>query len=252
MCSLIHVLRILLFCCVLVGSALGHTSSALENVQRARTLLGPDVWSRIVRVENVARSTTYPRTVYALIFETSGILWFYTDVNGTQSLSLHRHNLAAEKANLMPLLQKIEPGFVRFEIVASGAARLKESASIPNGCMIESLAAARKLIDEGVEVKRATLLSFYFNVNRTIHGHTLLGYESDEGAFLLDPADPARRIYVGDHLPDEPMVLASKLDRPGVSIFKARTLSIPLPRSTAAMLADSGESSRPTSPAMIN
>ena len=246
-------LRIFLFCCVLVGSALGDTSSALENVQRARTLLGPDVWSRVVRVENVARSSIYARTVHALIFETSGILWFYTDVNGTQSLSLHRHNLAAEKADLLPLLQKIEPGFVRFEIVDSDAAkRIEKPASIPNGCMIESLAAARKLVDEGVEVKRAALLSFYFNVNQTIHGHTLLGYESDDGAFLLDPADPDRRIYVGDRLPDEPMVLASKVDRPGVSIFKARTLSIPLPRSTAAMLAESGEAPRPTSPGMIN
>lgn len=238
---------------MLAVSAFGGTSSSLENVQRARLLLGSDVWSHVVRVENIARSSVYPRTVYALIFETSGILWFYTDVDGTQSLSRHRHNLAAEKTNLMPLLQAVEPGFARYDIVPSDAMeRVRASASLPNGCMIESLAAARKLVDEGVDVRRATLLSFYFNVNRSVHGHTVLAYESSDGAFLFDPADPAQRFRVGDHLPEEPMMLASKLDRPGVSIFKARTLSIPLPRSTAAMLADSGEAPRPTSPAMLN
>jgi hypothetical protein len=215
----------------------------LENAQRARTLLGPGVWSRIIRVENSADHSVYPRTVYALVFELSGILWFYTDTNGTQSFSLHRHSLLAEKADFTPLLRDIELGFESYEIVPGDKTRERQGSKkpLPFGCLIESVAAARALIDRGEPMQRVELVWFYFNAYRSLQGHTVLAYEGTEGAYLVDPAYPTRRLRVGEKLPDEPMVLAQSLKVAGLTILKARQLSIPLPRPTAIALAESRE-----------
>lgn len=224
----------------------------LESAQRARALLGPEVWSRILRIDNLAVRSVYPATVYALVFETSGILWFYTEVDGTQSFSLHRHDLAAEKADFRPLLKAIEPGFQRFVVVAGETRMRNVSGPLPNGCMIESLAAARRLVAQGQDVRRASLLSFYYKVNGASHGHTVLGYEADDGAFVIDPTRSNERLRIGDKLPDEPMRLAQQIADDGVSVFKARALSLSLSPAGSAMVAGVGEPDRGRTSTMMN
>lgn len=245
-------LRFLCFACCLVISVHDALGSALESAQRARALLGPDVWSQILRIDNAAARSVYPATVYALVFETGGILWFYTEVDGTQSFSLHRHNLAAEKADFRPLLKAIEPGFGRFEVVKRKTKLPAVSGPLPNGCMIESLAAARQLVAQGQDVRRASLVSFYFNVNGTYHGHTVLCYEAEDGAYVIDPPLSNQRFRVGDKLPDEPILLARQIADDGVSVIKARALALNLASLKPAMVAGVGESDRREVSTMMN
>ena len=68
----------------------------LTNARSAQAILGADVWSQVIRIENTGSTKKYPRTVHALVFEVAGILWFYQDGEGTQSFSLHRGRLEAE------------------------------------------------------------------------------------------------------------------------------------------------------------
>lgn len=209
--------------------------SSLDNARRARALLGPDVWSRIIRVENSAVASVYPGTVHALVFELSGLLWFYTDANGTQSFSLHRNKLAAEKADFAPLLKDIEPGFGRYEVLSESDLPAVPDSSGPllNGCMIESVAAARTLVDQGNFLRRASLVSFYFKASGSVLGHTVLAYEDARGAFLVDPNNPKSQLRVGTHLPEEPMDLARRFGKSGVEILNARALAIAPPRPSA-------------------
>ncbi|MCX6934404.1 MAG: hypothetical protein NTZ29_17245, partial [Verrucomicrobia bacterium] len=62
----------------------------LTNARRAQAVLGADVWSQVIRIENSGSTGKYARTVHALVFEVAGILWFYHDSEGSQSFSLHR------------------------------------------------------------------------------------------------------------------------------------------------------------------
>lgn len=55
----------------------------------ARAQLGEGIWSRTVRIENRSDDGRYPARLHALVFEFDGRLWFYTDMDGTQSFSLH-------------------------------------------------------------------------------------------------------------------------------------------------------------------
>ena len=210
------------------------SASSLENAERARALLGSDAWSRIIRVENTAKHSIYPHTVYALVFELSGLLWFYTDTNGTQSFSLYVNRLAEEKADFGPLLRAIDPGFETYEILRS-----KTSSTIgvieppPFACLIESVAAARALAERGENIKRAELVWFYINVHESLQGHTVLAYENQDGAYLVDAAFPGGRIRVGATLPDKPTALAKNFEKLGFAIVKTRQLSIEAPRPTA-------------------
>lgn len=215
--------------------ALVARADSLENAQRARALLGPEIWSQLIRVENTAEKSKYPKTVYALVFELSGLLWFYTDTDGTQSFSLHRHNLAAEKANFAPLLQEIDPGFVRWDVVPADSAIVSPAGAgaLPNGCLIESFAAARKLEASGVEVWNAQLVSFYFDAAGTLVGHTVLAYEGRKGAFLVDPNHPDKPVRVGKRLPEKPLELARSLGKLGASIIQARVVTLPPAHSTS-------------------
>ena len=160
---------------------------SLVNARRAQALLGSDVWSEVIRIENDARNSRYPRSLHALVFELAGILWFYTEADGTQSFSLHQGQLAAEKANYAPLLRDIEPGFTRWTAVAADVAAgnsLPPEAPLPNGCFIESYAALRMLVARGVPVREPRLLSYYAQGKVRQAGHTVLAYAVDRAAIV--------------------------------------------------------------------
>jgi len=184
----VKILRYLLVGLLLVPGWLA-AETLLESAQRAQAMLGPETWSRVIRIENTAVRSPYPATVYALAFEEAGILWFYTATNGTQSLTLHPDRLAEEKADLLPLLRKIEPGFARWSEMPDtpGENRPPARTALPNGCFVQSLAALRERLQRGERIERARLLSFYFDTPDGKRGHTVLTFETRHGLYLLDP-----------------------------------------------------------------
>jgi hypothetical protein len=178
---------------LLLLSALARLAAAspptLAAARQACGLLGPGVWARILRIENANPHSAYPATVYAAVFEFGGILWFYTGMDGTQSFSLHRGRLAAEKADFRPLLRAVEPGFADFAVLPREAAEARPAGGrLPEGCFIESVAALRDCMARGVALQRAALLTYYRRCDGRLHGHTVLAYETDREAYFVDQA----------------------------------------------------------------
>jgi len=205
-------------------------------------LIGPDAWSRIIRIENTNRRSAYPRVVLALVFEFGGILWFYTDADGTQSFSMRKNNLRAEEADFHPLLRDIERGFVDYTIVPeeTAAANPTQTGPLPNGCFEESVAELRRLTALNPLVESARLLSYYVRGVSGWLGHTVLSYETPDGKFVFDPLEPrSRRVHPKS---DDPLSIAQGL-RHDLNIAKARW--VPTARSTAVTLvASNGPSTR--------
>lgn len=188
-------------------------------------MLGPETWSRIIRVENLARSSRYPRVVYALVFELAEILWFYTDTDGTQSFSLHRGRLAEERADFGPLLRDIEPGFARWSVVPDETTAVAPaSGKLPNGCFIDSVAALRRRLALGGTVVHPSLLSFYVETAEGKHGHTVLTYESGGRLEVIDPlvSEKPRRYSIA--LAGDALALARMLN--GARIVAARWVPV--------------------------
>lgn len=196
-------------------------------------MLGGLTWSRLVRIENTAARSAYPAVVDALIFEEAGLLWFYTPTDGTQSLSLHVNRLAEEKAHLAPLLQAIDPGFVRFEIRPDAPVGLVpiKPAPLSNGCFVECLAALRGRVLRGEHVERPRLFSCYTLTAAGLRGHTVLTYETSRGFFLLDPSRSSHPRLVRFNPDDNPMSLA-EVAVPGAKIVKTRWLAVGSPEAS--------------------
>lgn len=215
----------------LAGSAGARASSSLEHARDAQAMLGAATWSRVVRITNHAARSEYPREFGALVFEFSGILWFYTDVDGTQSFSLKANRLAADKAEFAPLLRAIEPGLDLCEIVSDPpAGRAAPSAGVrhpPNDCFIASVAALQAMLARGELIREARLLSYYIDTPRGRRGHTLLTYETPRGAFVFDPSGVGRTQKITDDLSRDALVLARWL-RGGDAVAKARWVPAPV------------------------
>ncbi len=216
-----HVSLVILF---LLALAL-RAEPSLEQASRAQALLGPEVWSRILKIENSGRASRYPRCLHALVFELAGILWFYTAVDGTQSLSLNQGRLAEEKADMGPLLRDIEPGFTRWSIVrpkspVSGVQR----GALSNGCFIESIAELRLRLARGETLERPQLLSYYDETPSGLHGHTVLVFGRDENWELFDPGRPQARLLVAKQHGSDPLALARALE--GETVVKARYVAL--------------------------
>ncbi len=199
-------------------TALLRAATPLENARRAQALLGDGVWSQVIEIENAKGGASYPATVHALVFEFEGILWFYTDADGTQSFSLHRGRLAAEKADFAPLLREIEPGFGRWTVLPSLAPVTTVSAGattepLRNGCFIESVAAWRVRLAEGRPIRAARLLSYYINDRTGRIGHTVLAYEAEGRVEIFDPGRPGARFSFPLRAAREPLALAQALER---------------------------------------
>ena len=234
--------RILFLLCGLLLPGLLVGASALENAGRAQAMLGPDTWSRVVRIENTAGRSPYPTVVFALVFEEAGILWFYTDTDGTQSLTLHPDRLVDEKADLAPLLRAIEPGFAAYQVVSSERGQSFRSVAesgprgpfavaeraLPNACFIESLAALRNRVQRGERIARARLLNCYVDTPGGRRGHTVLTYETPRGLFLLDPGRSPEPRLMPPAWADHALALAGAAF-PGVNVARARWVPTALP-----------------------
>lgn len=210
----------LLFLLSLPAFVLG--AGSLDHAAKARAMIGEETWSRVIEVENTSGNGFYPKRFHALVFELGGILWFYADAEGTQSFSLHKNNLAREKADFAPLLRAIDPGFVAHRILTEdelsrvAAAGVK---SIPNGCFVESYASLRGRMDGGELILNARLMSVYPRGRRS--GHTVLTYETPSGMFVLDPDGTGEPVSVKRRHAKDPLAIARRLF-PGVAIDRAR------------------------------
>ena len=199
--------------------------SALDHARRAQARLGPDLWSRVITVENDARHSSYPKIVHALVFELAGILWFYSATDGTQSFSLHRDNLAAEKADFGPLLRDIEPGFARWsEAAPAGGAPVDDGSPLRNGCFIESVVALRERVARGEAAAEPRLLSYYATTSAGRLGHTVLTYRTGGRVEILDPAQRERTFVFPLAAGADPLTLARALA--GRDVVKARYLPL--------------------------
>lgn len=163
------------------------TPEVLAHLVRARGLVGQDAWASVLEIDSA--DPTKPHE-HALAFEFADALWFYRPAYGTESLSRHWNNVAAERRNLLPLLQAIDPRFAAFREL--GAAELHtvvpSTGELPNGCFVESATEAKRVFaDTGSS--NAVLLSYYVNTPEGQRGHTVLCYEDAAGTHLFDPAD---------------------------------------------------------------
>ena len=184
----------------------------LTNARRAQAVLGADVWSQVIRIENSGSTQKYARTVHALVFEVAGILWLYHDSEGSQSFSLHRGRLEAEKADFAPLLADIHAGFTRWSVmtttepVAVGA-----PGTLLNGCFVESIANLRHRVIGGGVANRPKLLSYFYGSARIRPGHTVLTFETDDGVVVIDPVEPSRLRVFSNELAKSATALSTAL-----------------------------------------
>jgi hypothetical protein len=215
--------RLLLLFTLLVAALPAQSSP--DHVRMAQARLGPDVWSRVITIENDARRSPYPKIVHALVFELAGILWFYTATDGTQSFSLHQDNLAAEKADFGPLLREIEPGFARWtEAAPAGGAPADDGSPLRNGCFIESVVALRERVGRGAVVEAPRLLSYYAITSAGRSGHTVLSYRAGGRVEILDPAQRERTFVFPLAAGADPLTLARALA--GREVVQARYLAL--------------------------
>lgn len=207
-----NVLAFFLLTLAALGAPLSAQTS-LDFARRAGALLGDAVWSQVIEIRNDNRRSPYPETVHALVFELGGILWFYTDADGTQSFSLHRGRLAAEKADFAPLLRGIDPGFGRWTVLPAALAPADRGAPLKNGCFIESVVELRERLARGARVGAPRLLSYYAKSVLGQEGHTVLAYDVDGRTEIYDPSRPRAKFAFPVKRAREPLTLARALDR---------------------------------------
>ena len=169
---------------------------SLDAVRGAQHMLELHTWSEIVRIENTAPRSRYPRVLPALIFQLDSVLWFYTPTDGTQSLSLYRNHADADKVNLGPLLAAIDKGFTRWEVLPRGVGPPPAGTRLPNGCFIESMALFFQRIACDPRIENPKLLSYYVTLPGGTHGHTVLQYTLGGRIQIVDPDRPASTLRV--------------------------------------------------------
>lgn len=209
-----------------VAASAGDKS--LEFARRAQALLGPDVWSQVIRVENDERTARYGRNVHALVFEFADVLWFYTSSEGTQSFSLYKGRLAEEKADFAPLLREIHPGFKKWKVVEGAAAT--PDGDLLNGCFIESMVALRERLLRGGEAVRPQLLSYYVHTSEGQIGHTVLAYEVGGRIEVIDSAQAGKHLSFPATAGGDALKLARELQGPVVGAARFFPIDWPAAR----------------------
>jgi len=210
-----------------------------ESAWRARAMIGPDRWARVLRIERVRPRAASPEVRYALVFELEDRLWFYADDEGTQSLSLRRGRLERDKADLGPLLKEIDPGYRRHELVLIAPASVKtpaaSAAPLSQGCFIECVAYLQSLAAAGRMPEDARLLAYYGAVAVGSRGHTVLYFKEKGRRFYYDPEATPGLAAIPDQVPPDALAIA-RVAAPGVGYARpARAVFLPLRPPAAAL-----------------
>ena len=228
----------LVVCGLALLSMAARRNETAGTAFQAQALLGPGVWSRVLRISNhqPGRDSRYPAEFYGLVFAFEGMLWLYTGLDGTQSLSRMRGRLATDEADPGPLLQAIERGLTRFvDVTAQGPADAG-SDPLPHECFIRCVARWQELQHETNPPMRARLLACY--APAVPEGHTILEYWRDDRRHVFDPGASARRKTRPWDGTDDPVGLARAIFPPQI---------IPRPIKVMALELRPG-GSRPESP----
>lgn len=189
-------------------------AGSLESAFQVRAMLGPGVWSRVLRMENdrAGRGSRYPAEFHGLLVAFEDRLWLYTEFDGTQSLSLQAGRLEQDRADPGPLLRAVDPGLTRFADVTD-----RPPASLPDGlpprhCFPASVRRWQQLHAEANPPERARLLAYYPWAKPG--GHMVLEYWREGRRFLFDPDDPGRDRELPARLDEDPLRVAQALFRP--------------------------------------
>lgn len=190
-------------------------AGSLESAFQAREVLGPDIWSRVLRLENdqAGRGSRYPAEFHGLVVAFEGILWLYTEHDGTQSLSQFSGRLAEDQVELTPLLRAVEPGLGQYEDVTDEPPELVPDEVPPFACFLASVARWQQLQREAEPPERARLLAYYPRGER--QGHMVLEYWRDGRRYVYDPDRPGEAREMSPRLPDDPLKVARALFGPG-------------------------------------
>lgn len=178
----------------LFSPAFAAAHTAPEAALQAQEMLGQDIWSRVVKLENSNEKSRYPSTLYATVFEFDKVLWFYTST-GTQPIELSRNRVSNFQEDLLPLLKTIEDGFSSATIVPPGRRVSDDFPQLENGCVIESIFTIDQLRRQGEEVQKAQLLLYStkgqnrLGASASPRGHAVLIFETPEGRFFVDPPE---------------------------------------------------------------
>jgi hypothetical protein len=205
-------------------------AGSLESAFRARELIGPDVPTRLVRIENRATGPSrYPAEFHGLVISFADIVWLYTEFDGTQNLSFRRGQVAEDQANLGALLQTVEPGLQVFHDEASATPAQPLPSAPPNGCFVACLARWRELLQSASPPRAARLIAC-FPPDRP-SGHMLLEFRRGRHRYVFDPDLPDRLQRLSREVGDTPLAVASAAlhDRWGVAPVRATPVELPTP-----------------------
>lgn len=226
-----------LLCCLILSLLLlAPARASLATAREAQATLGPDVWSRLIKIDNTASKRTYPRTVYAVVFEFGGLLWFYCDTDGTQSFSLHRGKLAEEKADFGPLLRDIDAGFTSYTVVADSLIKpaSHSTSELPNGCFVKSVATFHRFLEGQGGLAQAALLSYYLKTSEGLKGHTVFVFTDADGSLgYVDPVVSPTVVKLPSQLRADPLAVARAVQGPdALQVAQARwvTADVSTPR----------------------
>jgi len=228
---------------VLLFVATTVRADSLACARLARTLLGPGVWSRVLRIENRRSDPAHPLDFHALVFALEDRLWLYHSNEGTQSLSIYAGRLEQDEANLAPLLHAVLPDLTGFQDVTeqvNGRALGPEwppplrrpGDTLPFGCFIECLARWRELQAGPAPPEEAGVLAFYFDTGTGPHGHSVLVYRQNRLRYCYDPAAGETFEMESSTPTGTPLELARGLN-PMQTPFKAHLLALHRPAAAA-------------------
>jgi hypothetical protein len=181
-----------------------------ESAFLAQDILGPDIWSRVVRIERAPlEGDRRPAEMYGLVVAFADILWYYNEYDGTQNLSTHQGRLSADKANLAQLLREIDPALIRFTEETERPPPALMPDMVPNACFLSCLRHWEMLQRSAHPPKRVRLIAC-FPPGSPTQGHMILEYRRGLRRFVFDPDRPTQQITIPFWVSGNPLTTAKR------------------------------------------
>lgn len=215
-----HALRFALFLLVF-GAGAASFADSRETAWQARTIVGDGVWSRVLHIENerAGRKSPYPADFHALVVAFEDILWFYTEFDGTQTLSRYRGRVATDQNDLGPLLRAIDPGLTHFTDVTDQPPSRIARGLPPQPCFLACVAHWLELQRSAHPPTQARLVAGYLKPQPI--GHMMLEYRQGGRRFLYDPDYALTAWEIPHSVGTDPLDVAS-------AMFEERRLMRPV------------------------